>query len=111
MINLGLVSFLIKVVTDKTINIKLRIGVIISINNFLSDPKLCNLILFEKKILEIFHLLLNEENINENVFQEICFGFMSSFPYCGNESLNKKSILKLRKLIRKLMRITFFIII
>ena len=89
MINLGLVSFLIKVVTDKTINIKLRIGVIISINNFLSDPKLCNLILFEKKILEIFHLLLNEENINQNVFQEICFGFMSSFPYCGNESLNK----------------------
>ena len=89
MINLGLLSFLRKVVTDKTIDIKLRLGVMISINNFFAEQKLCNLILFEKKMLETFQLLLTEENMNHKLFQEICFSFISSFPYCGDESLNK----------------------
>ena len=89
MVNLGLVSFLIKVVTDKTMDIKLRLGIMLCINNFLLDPKLCNLVLFEKKILETFLLLLNEENIDHSLFQEICYGFICSIPNCGNESLNK----------------------
>jgi len=89
MINLGLVSFLIKVLTDTTLEIKLRIGAILPINNFLADPKLCNLVFFEKKILETFQFLLKEVNINHNLYQEICFGLLNLFPSCENNSLNK----------------------
>jgi hypothetical protein len=89
MINLGLDSFLIKEVTDKTIDIKLRVGLMLSINNFLTESKLCKLILFEKKILETLHLLLNEENIDHKLFQEICFGFVCLLPQFGNDLLNK----------------------
>lgn len=89
MINLGLISFLIKVLTDKTIETKLRIGAMLSINNFLAEPKLCNLILFEKKVVETIHILLNEENIDHNLFQEICYGLINLFSSCENDSLNK----------------------
>ena len=59
------------------------------INNLISDYQIWNIILFETKALNTFCNILNDSNIDQNLFIEICMGIENGIDYCDNLILNK----------------------
>lgn len=89
LINIGVIKFLVNVLIDKTVDMRLRESTFLPINNFLQDSQLFNKVLFEQNVLKTYCILLNEENISSYAFKEICYGFYIVIPFCENDLLNK----------------------
>ena len=88
LINIGVVKFLISIITDKCLPLYLRKVSFVPINNLFSDSQVWNIVLFEQKMIKTICNLLNNNDIESGIFGEICFGFLNLINYCDNNNLN-----------------------
>ena len=89
LVNIGVVKYLLNIINNKTLDIDLRMDSLVPINNLMSDSQMWNIILFDQKVIETFCKILNDENIDQYVFNEVCIGINTGISYCENDILNK----------------------
>ena len=89
LINIGVVNFLVNIISDKSLPLYLRKAAFVPINNLLTDMQVWNTVLFDQKLIKIMCNLLNHKDIESGIFLEICYGFQSLINYCDNNNLNK----------------------
>ena len=106
LINIKFVEFLVNIISDKSLNYQIHKSSIIAINNLMKNNNICNTMLFGKKVVEIFcqlfKLLLSDNNINIDIFIEICYGLEAIVNFYSNEIIEYKlmeNICKQMKLI------------
>ena len=87
LIDIGGVQFLITILMDKTINNSIHDHTMVAINNLLDEPLLWNKVLFDNNILKTFCVLLKDNNIEQNIFSEICYGIDIILPFCDKNNL------------------------
>ena len=106
LINIKFVEFLVNIISDKSLNYQIHKSLIIAINDLMKNNNICNTMLFGKKAVEIFcqlfQLLLSDNNINIDIFIEICYGLEAIVNFYSNEIIEYKlmeNICKQMKLI------------
>ena len=67
----------------------MRIGSFIPINNYINDMQLWKIILYEKKVLEFYYILLNDQDIESYIFSEICLSFFQLLYYGYPDNLKE----------------------
>ena len=87
LINIGMINVLIQVIKNKEYNGNLRGQALWPINNLLMDQNLCKTVLFDKKIINLFCEILNDDMISGRIFQEISYGIMNVVPLLSNEDI------------------------
>ena len=84
-----IVKYLLNIINDKSIDARLHYNSIVPINNLIQDCKLWNFILFDMNVLKIFCNILNYDNINQNLYIEVCYGIEIGLSFCDNHLYNK----------------------
>ena len=87
LIKIGIIKFLMKIITDRSLPLDLRELSFIPINNLLSDLQLWKIVLFEQKILREYCTLLNDKDIEPDIFSEICYGLYQLLYLCNDDDL------------------------
>lgn len=87
LINIGMINVLIQIIKNKEYNGNLRGQALWPINNLLMDQNLCKTVLFDKKIINLFCEILNDDMISGRIFQEISYGIMNVVPLLSNEDI------------------------
>ena len=88
LIKIGIIRFLLKIISDKSKPLDLREASFIPINNLFSDIQLWNIVLFEQKVLQEYCILLKDKDIEPDIFSEICYLFYQSLYFCNDNDLN-----------------------
>ena len=88
-INIGAIEYLLKIISNKNYPISMRIGSFIPINNYINDMQLWKIILYEKKVLEFYYILLNDQDIESYIFSEICLSFFQLLYYGYPDNLKE----------------------
>ena len=89
LVNIGIIKYLLNIIHDKTIDITLRYDSLVPINNLIADSQMWNIILFDQKVIKTFCDMLNDENIDQNIFKEVVTGIKDGITFCSNDALNK----------------------
>ena len=84
-----IVKYLLNIINDKSIDVRLHYNSIVPINNLIQNCKLWNFILFDLNALKIFCNILNYDNINQNLYIEVCMGIEIGLDFCDNHLYNK----------------------
>ena len=100
-INLGSIDFIIKIISNGNFPMDLRISSFIPINNYINDVQLWRLVLYEKKVLQLYYSLLNDNELEPNFFSEICLGFYQLLFYDNKDILKDMLVKNLMKILCK----------
>ena len=87
LIDIGLIKFLINILTTKNVEQDILGDVMVPLNNLISDSQLWNKVLFDNQVLKVFCILLNDNNLIPGIFGEICLSLTTIYPSCTNHYL------------------------
>ena len=87
LIDIGMIQFLIAIITNKNKDKDLRGEALWPINNLLTDYQIYKIVLFEQNTIKAFCILLDEEIIYFRIFKEVCYGLINVLEFLNNEEI------------------------